>query len=226
MLLPINNVLDKKTVEQFRTALDKTTWEDGKITAGGQAKQVKVNQQIQDQSDLAIELGNHILKVLGRHPQFLSAALPKKIFPPKFNRYNNADHYGPHVDNAIMHLPDHQIMRTDLSCTLFLSDPKEYDGGELVIETTYGAQQVKLAAGDLILYPSTSLHQVLKVTKGARVCSFFWLESMIRDNQQREMLYTLDQSIQTLTIERGADDNEVRHLTGIYHNLIRLWASS
>ncbi len=226
MLLPIHNVLDKQAVKQFRTALDKTTWQDGKLTAGNQAKQVKANQQIQDQSELAIELGNYILKILGEHPQFLSAALPKKIFPPKFNRYSNAEHYGLHVDNAIMHLPDNQIIRTDLSATLFLSEPEEYEGGELAIETNYGAQRVKLSAGDLILYPSTSLHQVLEVTKGARVCSFFWIESMVRDNQQREMLYDLDQSIQALTVERGADDSEVRNLTGIYHNLVRLWASS
>lgn len=226
MLLPIPNVLDKSTIAQFRCALDKAAWQDGKLTAGGQAVHVKANQQIQDQSELAIELGNYILKILGGHPQFLSAALPKKIFPPKFNRYSNAEHYGLHVDNAIMHLPDNQIMRTDLSATLFLSDPEEYEGGELAIETNYGAQEVKLSAGDLILYPSTSLHQVQEVVKGARVCSFFWIESMVRDNQQREMLYDLDQSIQTLTVERGADDSEVCSLTGVYHNLVRTWATS
>jgi PKHD-type hydroxylase len=226
MLLPIINVLDKETVQQFRALLGDAQWQDGKLTAGSQAIYVKSNEQIQDQSEVAVNLGNKILRALSARPEFMSAALPKKIFPPKFNRYSNSEHYGLHVDNAIMHLPDHQIMRTDLSATLFLSEPDEYDGGELAIETNYGAQEVKLNAGDMILYPSTSLHQVKPVTRGVRVCSFFWIESMVRDNQQREMLYDLDQSIQALTADRGAADDEVTRLTGLYHNLIRIWATS
>jgi PKHD-type hydroxylase len=226
MLIPIEQVLDKPAVQRYRQLLDSAQWQDGKITAGGQAVHVKNNQQVDNVSETALKLGQSILNILSAHPTFVSAALPKKIFPPKFNRYMSGGHYGLHVDNAIMHLPDRQIMRTDISATLFLSAPDEYEGGELAIETDYGIQEVKLDAGDMILYPSTSLHEVKPVTEGTRVCSFFWIESMIRESQQREMLYDLDQSIQAVSIERGADDSEVRRLTGIYHNLVRVWALS
>ena len=224
MLMPFEQVFDKATVNNYRQLLDSALWQDGKLTAGGQALQVKSNQQIEDGSVASVKIGKAILQALSVHPGFVSAALPKKIFPPKFNRYRDGGHYGLHVDNAIMHLPDQQLLRTDLSVTLFLSEPDEYEGGELTIETNYGIQEVKLNAGDMIVYPSTSLHQVKPVIEGVRVCAFFWIESMVRDNQHREMLYDLDQSIQVLTVERGSGDDEVRRLTGIYHNLMRCWA--
>lgn len=226
MLIPIDNVLDKNTVATFRQHLEQTEWEDGARTAGGQAIHVKANRQIPSDSDTGQQLGRHILQVLGQHPVFLSAALPKKIFPPKFNCYQDSGRYGLHVDNAIMYLPNNDAMRTDISCTLFLSEPDEYHGGELCIETRYGAQEVKLQAGDMILYPSTSLHEVKPVTAGARISCFFWVESMVRDSQQRETLFELDQSIQALTLDRGADDPEVRRLSGIYHNLVRGWSET
>jgi len=226
MLIPVKNVLDKDLVKTFRDALDKATWQDGKLTAGSQAIHVKANKQIKDQSELSIKLGNKVVQQLSQNPVFMSAALPKKIFPPQFNRYAKAEYYGLHVDSAVMYLPDNQAMRTDISATLFLSEPNEYEGGELAIETDFGEQIAKLDAGDMILYPSTSLHEVRAVTKGARVCCFFWMESMVRDSQKRKMLFDLDSSIQTLTSERGADDHEVKKLSYLYHNLIRTWADS
>ncbi|HLS98485.1 MAG: Fe2+-dependent dioxygenase [Porticoccaceae bacterium] len=226
MLIPIDNLLDKATARDWEARLAAAHWQDGRLTAGSQAIHVKANQQIADGSDLATALGNGILRALGAHPLFLSAALPKKIFPPKFNRHREGGHYGPHVDNAILHLPGGEVLRTDLSATLFLSEPDDYEGGELVIETRYGAQQVKLGAGDLILYPATSLHEVRPVTAGSRICGFFWIESLVRDGQRREMLFDLDQSIQALTLERGGADGEVRRLAGVYHNLVRHWADS
>ena len=226
MLLPIENVLSKEEVQQFRSLLELTPWLDGKLTAGGQAMHVKANLQVDDSAESAVRLRNTILQQLSNHPLFISAALPGRIYPPKFNRYQNGGHYGLHVDNAIMPLADGRMLRTDVSCTLFLSEPEEYDGGELTIETCYGAQAVKLPAGDMILYPSTRLHEVKPVTRGSRICAFFWIESMVRDSQQRELLFELDQSIQALTVERGADDNEVRRLSGVYHNLIRTWGDS
>ena len=225
MLVSIEQVLDTENVKKFRDLMEQSQWQDGKLTAGSQAVHVKANEQLKDGSELVLQLGNAILQALAIHPGFISAALPQKIFPPKFNRYTDNGHYGLHVDNAIMYLPDNQWMRTDLSATLFLSEPDEYEGGELSIETDYGVQEIKLNAGDMVLYPSTSLHQVMPVIRGERVCAFFWIESMVRDSQQREMLYDLDQSIQALTIERGASDNEVRRLTGVYHNLMRQWAA-
>ncbi|KJS07351.1 MAG: hydroxylase [Gammaproteobacteria bacterium BRH_c0] len=226
MLIPIDQVLDKASAIAWRRQLETAPWQDGKLTAGTQAVQVKANQQLAADNGLAITLGNTLLRTLGANPLFLSAALPKKIFPPKFNRYQHGGHYGLHVDNAIMHLPDKQMLRTDLSATLFLSEPDDYEGGELVIESQYGAQEVKLEAGDLLLYPSTSLHEVKPVTAGARICAFFWVESLVRDSQQREMLFDLDQSIQALTLERGSSDHEVRRLSGVYHNLVRSWAEA
>ena len=220
MLIPIPGVLDAQTVTQFRTQLDAAEWQDGKLTAGGQAVQVKANLQLKD-GEVSTRLGNSIIRALTDHAGFMSAALPKAIFPPRFNCYQNGGHYGLHVDNAIMHLPDGAVMRTDLSATLFLSNPDDYEGGELTIDTQYGVQQVKLNAGDMILYPSTSLHEVKPVTEGARVCSFFWIESLVRDSFQRELLFDLDQSIQQLTVDRGADDGEVRRLSAVYHNLVR-----
>lgn len=224
MLIPIENFLNKQTVKKFRESLEDTSWEDGKNTAGGQAQQLKSNLQLASEDPIGKQLGQHILNILAQHPIFISAALPKKIFPPKFNNYQNNGHYGLHIDNAIMYLPDNEVMRTDLSATLFLSEPEEYSGGELCIETQYGIQEVKLPAGDMILYPSTSLHQVKPVTSGKRISSFFWIESLISDSHQREILFDLDQSIQALRNENT--HNEVSRLTGIYHNLVRKWAQT
>ncbi|WP_191601942.1 Fe2+-dependent dioxygenase [Marinomonas algicola] len=225
MLLTIPNVLSADDVLQVRNYLDKADWQDGMNTAGSMARHVKKNQQLDDTQEPAVSLGNHILRVMSQHPAFISAALPDKIYPPKFNRYSESETYGAHIDSALMQLPNsNQTIRTDLSATLFLADPDEYDGGELVIETQYGTQSVKLDAGDLVLYPSTSLHQVSPVSRGARVASFFWIQSMVRDSQQRETLFELDQSVQRLTVELGAGHSDVINLSGIYHNLIRQWA--
>lgn len=225
MLLTIPNVLSADEIVQIRGYLDKADWQDGVNTAGSMARNVKQNHQLDDTKEPAISLGTHILRALSQHPAFISAALPDKIYPPKFNRYSESEAYGAHIDSALMQLPNsNQTVRTDLSATLFLADPDEYDGGELVIETQYGTQSIKLDAGDLVLYPSTSLHQVSPVSRGARLASFFWIQSMVRDGQQRETLFELDQSVQRLTVELGADHSDVINLSGIYHNLIRQWA--
>jgi len=224
MLIVIEKVLTTAEVTQLRQQLDQAQWEAGSKTAGDVARLVKANQQLPDEGELAINLGNFILRKLGNHPLFVSAALPKTIYPPKFNRYADGGHYGVHVDSAVMQLPGmRDSLRTDLSATLFLSEPEEYNGGELVIEGKFGAQSVKLNAGDLVLYPSSSLHQVLPVTAGARVSSFFWIQSLVRDDAQRELLYDLDQSIQAIRMTADSPHGEVSRLTGIYHNLLRLW---
>ncbi|GAC24080.1 Fe2+-dependent dioxygenase [Paraglaciecola mesophila] len=226
MLTVIEDLLSKKEVTQFTQALDKGQWLDGKHTAGSQASKVKYNQQLDDGSALAIELRNTVIRKLSGNALFMSSALPNKIYPPKFNRYQGGEHYGLHVDASVMPIPNsHQMLRTDLSATLFLSEPKTYDGGELSIETQFGLQQIKLNAGSVILYPANSLHQVNPVTKGHRTASFFWIESLVRSNDQRSMLFDLDQSIQALTVELGNNDAEVKRLTGVYHNLMRSWAS-
>lgn len=226
MLIVIENVLSPDEVRQFREHLDHSShWEDGLKTAGGLASLVKDNEQLNESSDLAISLGNHLLKILGNHPQFISAALPQRIYPPRFNRYSGGGHYGIHVDGAVMAIPGTKdALRTDLSMTVFLAEPEEYEGGELTVEGKFGAQAVKLKVGDAVLYPSSSLHRVTPVTRGARVCSFFWMQSMVRDDGERELLYDLDQSIQILTAQVGRDNPEVVRLSGIYHNLLRRWA--
>lgn len=225
MLITLENVLSKDEVRQFREHLTKATWLDGNTTAGSLARQVKQNQQLDDDKEPAISLGNHVVRQLTQHPKFISAALPARIYPPKFNRYSTSETYGAHIDSALMQVPGSAItLRTDLSATLFLTEPDEYEGGELLIETEYGSQRVKLNAGDLVLYPSTSLHQVTPVTSGTRVASFFWVQSMIRDNQQRQMLYELDGSVQSLTAELGPSHSEVVRLSGLYHNLLRQWS--
>ncbi|RRS02823.1 Fe2+-dependent dioxygenase [Aquabacterium soli] len=224
MLITIENVLSKDDVHAFRAKLDQADWQDGAHTAGPLARNVKQNQQLADGSDLAVALGQHILRQLGQQPLFISAALPNKVYPPKFNRYADGGTYGVHVDSAVMQIPGTgQSMRSDLSATLFLSEPDEYDGGELEIEDTFGAQAVKLEAGDLVLYPSSSLHRVAPVTRGARVASFFWIESLVRDDGERTMLFDLDQAIQGLTPKVPADDAHLLKLTGTYHNLLRRW---
>lgn len=225
MLICIPKVLSKAQVIACRQRMDATEWIDGKTTAGQQSAAVKQNSQLPENSPLATEIGNLILDALAQTPQFISAALPLKIFPPLFNRYQQGGQFGTHVDNAIRHVPGTIVrIRTDLSCTLFLSEPEEYLGGELVIEDNYGAQAVKLAAGDLVLYPSTSLHRVEAVTEGARICSFCWLQSMVRDDGERTLLYDLDQNIQNLAITLGLNHPQVVELSSIYHNLIRRWA--
>lgn len=225
MLLVIEELFTKDEVAIFRKHLSTAQWQDGKLTAGSQALRIKANQQLDDNSELSQTLGSEILKRLSQHPQFVSAALADKVYPPKFNCYENGGHYGTHVDSAVISLPNsHELMRTDLSATLFFSEPSSYDGGVLSIETEFGVQEVKLNAGDMVLYPSSSLHQVTPVTHGQRVCAFFWVQSMVRDDNLRAMLYDLDQSIQALTAELGADNAEVLRLSSVYHNLLRTWA--
>ncbi|MCT2398441.1 Fe2+-dependent dioxygenase [Novosphingobium sp. HK4-1] len=207
--------------------IDAGDWVDGNETSGHQSMLAKNNRQLRHGSEAEREAGNLIAAALGRAPHFVAAALPLKVFPPLFNRYSGGEEFGSHVDNAVRQLKGTEFrIRSDLSCTLFLADPDSYEGGELVIEDLYGEQRVKLAAGDMVLYPASSLHHVTPVTRGERVASFFWLQSMVRDHVQREQLYRLDCSVQTLTAERGGEDAVVRDLTNLYHNLLRLWADT
>ena len=227
MLITIDSLLTSKQVRQFRAQLDAQDWGDGAATAGTLAQSVKRNQQIDDASEVCQTLGQQVLRALAKHPRFISAALPRTIYPPKFNRYADGGTYGAHVDSALMFLPDgSKQMRTDLSATVFLSDPNEYDGGELEIEGPSGVQSVKLEAGDMVLYPSSSLHRVTPVTRGARVASFFWIESTVSDEVERTILFDLDQSIQHLTPSLAPDDPRLVQLTGVYHNLVRRWAQT
>ncbi|HRJ52530.1 MAG TPA: Fe2+-dependent dioxygenase [Candidatus Thiothrix moscowensis] len=227
MLICIPNVLTKEQVAFCRNKLNQAEWIDGKATTGTQPATVKSNVQIPQSSPVAHELGNVILDALANKPQFISAALPLKIFPPLFNRYENGGHFGIHTDGSVMTVPGTSVrVRTDVSATLFLAEPEAYEGGELVIEDNFGAQEVKLAAGDMVLYPATSLHQVRPVTSGARLASFFWMQSMVRDDGQRTLLYDLDQSIQELSLELGAGHPQTVKLAGIYHNLVRRWADT
>ena len=225
MLICVPDVLSKAEVADFRAAMDAADWEDGRSTAGAQSARVKKNEQLPPNSDIARQLGEAVVRALVANPLFVSAAIPKQIFPPLFNRYGVGQHFGIHVDNAVRgdHLSGARI-RTDLSVTLFLSEPEEYDGGELIVEDYYGSHRVKLPAGHLVLYPATSLHAVTEVTRGARVASFFWLQSMVRDGQARSLIFDLDTAIQGLVQRVGRDDPELVKLTGIYHNLIRCWA--
>lgn len=227
MLLHIPGVLTKPQVAQCRQLLDAAQWTDGNATSGPQSALAKNNMQLPESAPEARQLGNFVLDALEANPLFISAALPLKIFPPLFNRYAGGQAFGNHVDNAIRSYSGADFrIRTDLSCTLFLAEPEDYDGGELIVEDTYGDKQVKLPAGDMVLYPSTSLHRVTPVTRGARVASFFWLQSMVRDDGQRTLLFQLDTSIQQLVARLGNADPQVVQLTGIYHNLLRRWADS
>lgn len=224
MMLHVPEVLPAAQVHELRAALEATDWIDGRATVGEQGALVKRNRQLPEDSAVGQELAKVVLAALARNALFFSAALPLRLVPPLFNRYERGEHYGLHVDGAVRTLPGTgEQLRTDLSCTLFLSDPDDYDGGELEVVDNYGTHEVKLPAGDLVLYPSSSLHQVHPVTRGARVCSFFWLQSMVRDNHLREMLFGLDQSIQSLRTRLG-ESAETVALTGHYHNLLRLWA--
>jgi len=226
MLVHVPTLLNGEQLERFRQRLDAgdAPWIDGRVTAGHQGIHVKQNLQITEGSALAMELGDTVLAALERHPLFISAALPNRVYPPMFNRYQGGMHFGSHVDGSVRLLPGSGAkFRTDLSATLFLAPPDSYDGGELLIEDTYGAQSVKLAAGDMVLYPASSLHRVAPVTRGARLACFFWVQSMVRDDGQRALLFDLDNAIQRLTAT-GADESARVHLTGCYHNLLRMWS--
>ncbi|MBL9180102.1 MAG: Fe2+-dependent dioxygenase [Verrucomicrobiaceae bacterium] len=228
MLITIPDVLSSDQVAHARKLLDAAEWIDGKVTAGTQSARVKDNMQIPEGSPAAREIGEMILAALSKNPVFLAAALPSRIFPPLFNRYSGGQSFGTHVDNAIRQFPNAPVrIRTDLSATLFFAGQDEYDGGELCIEDTYGVKMVKLPPGHLVLYPSTSLHHVTPVTRGARICSFFWLQSMIRDDGHRSLLFDLDLAIQRLGHELAGNpvaEKTAVQITGVYHNLLRQWA--
>ena len=230
MLLHIPQVLDGEKVARMRAALAAAEWVDGRQTVGAQGAAVKRNLQLAEDSTLRRELGAQVLAALAGNPLYFAAVLPLRTLPPRFNRYEGGGEYGFHVDGAVMALPaapgePATSLRSDVSCTLFLADPNDYDGGELVVDDTYGAHEVKLPAGDLIVYPSSSLHRVAPVTRGARLAAFFWVQSLVRDPARRQMLLELDTSIQELT-RTGADRGALLRLTGVYHNLLRRWAES
>ncbi|WP_227244745.1 Fe2+-dependent dioxygenase [Paraburkholderia caribensis] len=227
MIVSIPDVLSPAEAGAMRAALEASdAWVDGRATAGYQGAPVKRNQQIAEGSQIALEMGDRIVASLERHPLFISAALPNKVYPPLFNRYEGGMHFGSHVDGAIRLVPGSGVrVRTDISITLFLTPPDEYDGGELLVEDTFGVQEVKLPAGHAIVYPGTSLHQVRPVTRGARVSSFFWAQSLVRDDTQRAMLFDLDGAIQRLNASNG-DEAARRTLVGCYHNLLRMWSET
>jgi PKHD-type hydroxylase len=227
MLLRVPNVLDAARVRDARARLDAAgdAWVDGRATAGHQGAQVKRNRQIAEGSPVARDLGDIVLASLERNPLFLSAALPAQIYPPMFNRYEDAETFGAHVDGGVRLLPGTGMqIRTDLAATLFLAEPETYDGGELAVHDTYGGQRVKLAAGDMVLYPATSVHEVTPVTRGTRIASFFWVQSLVRDDAQRALLFDLDMAIVRLTRDAPGHASLVG-LTGTYHNLLRMWAT-
>lgn len=226
MLLHVPGVLSPSQVAQIRRAIDGAEWIDGRATAGEQGARVKHNRQLAECGALSLRWGEVILKALEAHALFMSAALPLRYVPPLFNRYEGGEQYGLHIDGAIRGVAGSGLkLRTDLSCTLFLSAPDDYDGGELEVVDTFGTHEVKLPAGDLILYPSSSLHRVLPVTRGARVSSFFWVQSLVRDDAQRALLFEFDQRVQRLRAQLG-DSEDVVALTGQYHNLVRMWAET
>jgi len=227
MLIQVKELLSQDLVERCRNLLASASWTDGKQTAGTQAAQAKNNQQIAEDAPMLDELRSIIVRQIHRNGLFFTASLPKKVFPPLFNRYSgDTNSFGNHVDNAIRtYAKNGECIRTDISCTVFLSDPNEYEGGELIIEDAYGANSVKLAAGDAILYPSTSLHRVEPVTKGARIASFFWIESMVRSNDARRILFDMDMAILSMRQTHG-DSEQAVVLTSCYHNLLRLFADT
>jgi PKHD-type hydroxylase len=224
VLLAIPQVLTSEQVAQARRVLESAEWTDGRVTAGHQSARAKDNMQIPEGHPAARELGEMILTALGQNALFISAALPHRVFPPLFNSYTGGQSFGTHVDNSIRSIPGTpERIRTDLSATLFFTHPEEYDGGELIVEDTYGTHSVKLPAGHMILYPATSLHHVRPVTRGARISSFFWIQSMIRDDGKRSLLFDLDMAIQRLNRDL-ADHPSAVQFTGVYHNLLRQWA--
>jgi PKHD-type hydroxylase len=223
MMLHVPNVLTLDQVADLRRRLDATDWVDGRETVGPQGALVKRNRQLPETSPVSRELGAIVLNALAAQPLYFSAALPLRTVPPLFNRYEGGEHYGDHIDGSVRSVPGTNLrLRTDVSCTLFLTQPEEYDGGELVVVDSYGTHEVKLPAGDLIVYPASSVHRVEPVTRGARVCSFFWVQSMVRDDWRRSMLFELDRNIQALR-QRVGDGPEIVGLTGHYHNLLRQW---
>ncbi len=225
MLVAIPDVLTPAQVAHARAVLERGEWVDGRVTAGAQSAQAKNNLQVPEGSPAARELGDMVLRALGTNERFVSAALPLRVFPPLFNRYDVGHAFGAHVDNAIRFAAG-QRFRTDVSCTLFLTDPTAYDGGELVMEDTYGEQRVKLAAGSLVVYPGTSLHRVEPITRGSRWSSFFWAQSMVADDGRRALLHGLDRSVIEARVKLGDTDATVLRLTATYHNLLRQWADA
>jgi PKHD-type hydroxylase len=229
MLLHVKQVLNADELREARAILARAPWADGRVTAGVQSAQLKNNEQLPQDGTETQALQRIVLGGLNRHAVFFSAALPKRVFPPLFNRYGGASNsFGNHVDNAVRFIPGTQgeRVRTDVSCTLFFADPEDYDGGELVVEDTFGPRRVKLPAGDMVLYPGTSVHRVEPVTRGHRVASFFWLESMVRSDEQRRLLFDMDSHLMRLRTSVGETDPAVIGLTGTYHNLLRLWADA
>jgi PKHD-type hydroxylase len=224
MMLHIPEVLAAAQVIEIHKTIDAADWVDGKATVGAQGAKVKRNRQLPELSPIGLQVGQTILQALASHPLFVSAALPMRYMPPLFNRYEGGEHYGFHIDGSVRSIPGSNLsLRTDLSCTLFLSEPAEYEGGELIVADTYGEHAVKLPAGDMILYPASSVHKVEPVTRGARISSFFWVQSMVADDGKRGLLFELDQNIQKLRTRLG-DSEEIVGLTGHYHNLLRQWA--
>ena len=224
MMIQIPEVLTSAQVAEVRWLIDAADWVDGNVTSGPQAALAKRNRQLPEDSSAAKRAGEIVLDALGRNALFMAAALPAKVWPPLFNRYSGGEQFGMHVDNAVrLKRGGTERLRSDLSATLFLSEPDSYEGGELTVEDSYGAHAVKLAAGDLILYPASSLHHVTPVTSGERLASFFWIQSMIRDDAQRRVLFDLDAAVQRLVAELGQGHASVVALTGTYHNLLRMW---
>jgi PKHD-type hydroxylase len=227
MRIQIPGVLTCEQAGEWKATLEKADWSDGRQTAGYLSARVKANEQLSERHPLALKFGDMILERLGRHPQFLSAALPLKIVPPLFNRYRDGGGYGDHVDGGVRPVAGSaERVRTDLSATLFLSDPADYDGGELVVEDSFGTHGIKLAAGDMLLYPGTSVHRVTPVTRGARIAAFFWIQSIVRGNEQRALLYELDGVVQRLGGAGAEQHDEALRLAGIYHNLLRFWSDT
>jgi len=227
MLIVLPDILDPAGVAQVRRVIDGGSWADGNATSGPQAALAKRNEQLPEDSGAAVEAGRMVLDALGRSPLFVAAALPLKVYPPLFNRYAGGQAFDVHVDNAVRLKRGSDFrMRSDLSLTLFLEDPDAYDGGELVVEDLYGEQRVKLSAGSAVLYPASSLHRVEPVTKGTRVASFLWIQSMVRDDGERRILFDLDRAVQRVGADKGQGDRSVVELTGVYHNLLRRWADA
>ncbi|MAX00137.1 MAG: Fe2+-dependent dioxygenase [Sphingomonas sp.] len=225
MMLEIPEVLSKHEVRSLRALIDAGDWVDGNETSGHQSRLAKNNEQLAQGSDAARQAGEAVIAALNRTPLFIAGALPRNVFPPLFNRYGKGQTFGAHVDNSIRALAGTEFrIRADLSCTLFLEEPELYEGGELVVEDLFGEHRVKLPAGHAVLYPSSSVHRVTPVTRGRRVASFFWMQSMVRDDFSREQLFRLDTTIQRLSAEKGGEDRSVIELTSLYHNLLRRWA--
>ena len=224
MLLRVPGALNSPQVQEVRRLIDDAEWADGNATSGHQSALAKRNRQLPEGSPAAVRAGNLILDRLAANPLFVSASLPFKVYPPLFNRYEGGEEFGLHADNSVRARAGSDFrIRSDLSATLFLNDPSEYEGGELVVEDTYGQHRVRFDAGDLVLYPASSLHRVTPVTRGIRIASFFWIQSMIRSAEDRRMLFDLDHAVQVLTADRGGRDDQVIALTGLYHNLLRKW---